>query len=114
MNEDNENSAQSQQLPTLGSLPHCPDPDCGVAVGKAHISHRQGGCDVARCLVTGLQRLSCTRHHNHGRDVWSGGWPGDLDCEQLGWMLGPGLPDLNRLYTEAVWNPERCLWVKPT
>jgi hypothetical protein len=112
MDEDNETSARSQQLPTLGSLPQCPD--CGVAIGKAHISYDYDGCDIARCLVTGLPRLSCTRNHDHGRDVWSGWWPGDLDCEYLGWMLGPGLPDLNRLYAEAVWDRERCLWVKPT
>jgi hypothetical protein len=29
-------------------------------------------------------------------------------------MLGPGFPDLNRLYAEATWDPERCAWVKPT
>jgi hypothetical protein len=112
MNEDNENSAWSRELPMLGGLPRCPD--CDVAVGKAHLSHDYDGCDVARCLVTGLQRLSCEADHDHGQDVWSGWWPGELDCQYLGWMLGPGMPDLNRLYTEAVWDPERCLWVKPT
>jgi hypothetical protein len=29
-------------------------------------------------------------------------------------MLGPGLPDLNRLYTDATWDAERCAWMKPT
>jgi hypothetical protein len=112
MSEDNEQNVRSEELPTLGSLPNCPD--CDVAVGTAHISYDYDGCDVARCLVTGLQRLSCEADHDHGQDVWSGWWPGTLDCEQLGWMIGPGLPDLNRLYTEAVWDRERCLWVKPT
>jgi hypothetical protein len=112
MSEDNEQNARSQELPTLGSVPTCPD--CFVAVGTAHISYDYDGCDVARCLVTGRQRLSCEADHDCGLDVWSGWWPGDLDCQYLGWMLGPGMPDLNRLYTEGVWDPERCLWVKRT
>jgi hypothetical protein len=33
-------------------------------------------------------------------------------------MLGPGFPDLNRLYTElyteAIWDTGRCAWVTPT
>jgi hypothetical protein len=29
-------------------------------------------------------------------------------------MLGPGLPDLNRLYTEATWDPAQHAWVMPT
>jgi hypothetical protein len=35
---------------------------------------------------------------------------GETDCERLGWMIGPGLPDLNRLLTEATWNPARQQW----
>lgn len=30
-------------------------PDCGVAAGAPH----EGGCDVARCLWTGRQRIQC-------------------------------------------------------
>lgn len=30
--------------------------DCGVAIGMAH----DPGCDVARCLVYGHQRLACS------------------------------------------------------
>jgi hypothetical protein len=89
-------------------------PDCAVAVGQPHIQDEvDGGCDVARCLVTGLQRLMCDRegHDECGQDVWTGWWPGQLDCQRLGWMLGPGLPDLNRLYTEAVWDRARGSWV---
>jgi hypothetical protein len=111
MSEDNKKNARSRELPTLGSMPHCPD--CGVAVGNAHISDRRGGCDVARCLVTGRQRLSCEADHDCGQDVWSDWWPGEADCESFGWMLGPGAPDILRLYTEAVWDPEQGRWVKP-
>lgn len=45
--------------------------DCGVDVGAEHAD----GCDVARCLVTGLQRLSCGEEHDCGADVWTGKWP---------------------------------------
>ncbi|PWK84491.1 hypothetical protein C8D88_108106 [Lentzea atacamensis] len=84
--------------------PRCPD--CEVAIGQPHIE----GCDVAMCLRTGLQRLSCERNHNCGKDIWSGRWPGETDCERLGWMIGPGLPDLNRLFTTATWNPVTQQW----
>ncbi|MCU1680207.1 MAG: hypothetical protein JWQ81_946 [Amycolatopsis sp.] len=112
MTEDNQPSAENKVSRLLDFQERCPD--CAVAVGEAHPGDEYDGCDVARCLVTGLQRLSCEADHDCGQDVWTGWWPGQLDCEQLGWMIGPGLPDLNRLYTQAVWNPERCQWVKPT
>lgn len=85
--------------------PRCPD--CATPIGHDHTS----GCDVARCLATGSQRLG------HGRcpcdpDVWTGQWPGDAECHEFGWTLGPGLPDLNRLHTEAVWNPATKRWVR--
>jgi hypothetical protein len=82
-------------------------PDCSVRAGMAHLD----GCDVARCMATGTQRL------DHGRcrcaaDVWTGAWPGDAECLEFGWTFGPGMPDLNRLYTEATWNPARKRWVR--
>lgn len=101
-----DNEPPSAKSRTLDFTAHCPD--CHVAVGEPH----SRGCDLARCLKTGLQR--CADERDCGRDVWTGWWPGLLDCEQLGWMIGPGLPDLNRLYTEATWNAERCAWVKST
>lgn len=87
-------------------------PDCDVAVGEAHIHDEDdGGCDIARCLMTGLQRLTCDLDHDCGQDLWTGWWPGQLDCERLGWMIGPGFPDLRRLYTHATWDAETCAWV---
>lgn len=50
-------------------------PDCQVEPGVAHKS----GCDVARCLVSGGQRLACEpQDHPSGScgwDVWTGEWP---------------------------------------
>lgn len=42
-------------------------PDCAAPAGEAH----DAGCDVARCLVTGLQRLGCRAGHDCGEDRWS-------------------------------------------
>ncbi len=83
--------------------------ECDAAVGEAH----DEGCWTARCLVTGLNRVGCTADHDCGHDLWTGWWPGQLECEQLGWTVRPGVPDIGRLYSEAVWDPERCLWIKP-
>jgi hypothetical protein len=82
--------------------------DCDAAVGEEH----GPDCGAARCLATGLQRLGCRRGHDCGRDLWTGWWPGELDCERLGWFDKYGYHDLNRLYIEAVWDPERCMWVE--
>ncbi|MBW4717355.1 hypothetical protein KZQ38_09260 [Saccharothrix sp. SC076] len=96
----------------MGPQERCPD--CGVAVGEAHeYDEYDGGCDIARCLATGHQRLMCDLDHDCGQDIWTGWWPGHTDCERLGWMLAPGFPDLNRLYTQAVWDSERHTWVAP-
>ncbi|WP_157621072.1 hypothetical protein [Saccharothrix sp. NRRL B-16348] len=36
-------------------------------MGEAHeINERDGGCDVARCLVTDYQRLMCNVDHDCG------------------------------------------------
>jgi hypothetical protein len=96
-------------------------PDCGAPAGAEH----GDGCDVARCLATGHQRLSCTAGHGCGRDVWTGRWPGEAECAEFGWWarLQPPLgwvscepgwpdaqPDLNRLHREAVWDPAAHRW----
>lgn len=50
--------------------------DCAVAPGTPHLN----GCDVARCMFTGEQRLGCDRHEHDdcGDDVWTGRWDGLL------------------------------------
>jgi hypothetical protein len=116
MNEHNAPDGDSQIFRFLDYEQTCRD--CEVAVGQEHLTlpDQYDGCDVAICVVTGRQRLECgpDRDHDCGRDHWTGWIPGLLDCERLGWMHGPGLPDLARLYTEAVWDPKKRQWMKPT
>lgn len=105
-------------------------PDCGVGVGVEH----SDGCDVARCLGNGQQRLMCRvfnqledSEEECGGDTWSGYLPGVLECEKFGfwsvmvpgrgWVPVPvGTPgavhDLNRLVTERRWSREDRGWVR--
>jgi hypothetical protein len=74
-------------------------PECQVMIGENH----ERGCDVRRCLWTGMQHLGCpaagliTEYanglpvvpdiepgHDCGVDVWSGWWPGYLEAAALG------------------------------
>lgn len=109
--------------------------DCGAYPGQQHSE----GCDVARCLWTGDQRLKCTfddddddgfaeEPHDCGKDIWTGRWPGEAECEEFGWWTrwtdngwercgpdAPGArPDLNRLngMQGASWNREAKRWVQ--
>ncbi len=94
---------------TMNAAPLEPScPDCYVGIGQAHLE----GCDVARCLATGLQRLGHARSCRCPRDIWTGRRPGQAECEQFGWMLGPGLPDLNRLVTTATWDATAHRWIR--
>jgi hypothetical protein len=92
--------------------------DCGAKPGEFH----DDGCDVARCLVTGFQRLQCTLRHDCGEQTWSGEWPGVAECEEFDWwayespatqkwMRENGIPgwdkphcNLNRLAPECEWD----------
>jgi len=55
--------------------------DCGAGPGEPHKS----GCDTARCLTCGGQRLSCGCTDDKGAgDIWTGLWPGTLNCFEYG------------------------------
>jgi hypothetical protein len=122
--------------------------DCQAGPGEEH----GDGCDVARCLAYGTQRLQCgdgkrlvvyglhpwgspivdyvTDGHDCGRDVWTGRWPGEAECEEYGlwavfvpdgdpsWQPVPAgtpgaVPDLNRLLSQGRWDAGRRSWVWP-
>lgn len=96
--------------------------DCGAPAGEPH----GDDCDVARCLVTGIQRLQCSARHDCGSQAWPGEWPGVAECEEFGWWAEEseatkawfrenGWPvsdephhDLNRLHTGTDWDPVAC------
>lgn len=50
-------------------------PDCGVMPGNEH----KDGCDIARCLICGGQKLGCDCISNN-TDVWTGIYPGIREC----------------------------------
>jgi len=99
--------------------------DCGSPIGDPHA----GGCDVARCELTGMQRISCSSvervNHSCGDALHDGFWPGDLAAASLGfWTYWDGaewqtcapthpraMPDLNRLSRDARWHPVYQVWV---
>jgi hypothetical protein len=63
----------------MSDLPACHD--CAAKPGEPH----SDGCDTARCLVSGIQRLQCDEPHDCGHDVWTGEWPGTTECREFGW-----------------------------
>jgi hypothetical protein len=87
-----------------------PCPDCGAAIGQRHYS----GCDIERCPHCGWAALGCAHFHadDPRREVWTGKWPGEADCQRLGFYVNgdPDFPDLNRLFTDCVWDADTQRW----
>jgi hypothetical protein len=64
------------------------------------------------------------REWDHRRTKWTGEWPGAGECREYGfWCVGPpwksvpantpgATEDLNRLYTECIWDPEQQKMVR--
>jgi hypothetical protein len=100
-------------------------PDCDAPPGHVH----RDGCDVERCPDCGGQYFACgCPDSKRPRLVWTGRWPGTAEAEEFGWwckmMPGHGwvpcakddegaTEDMNRLYIEAVWNPESARFELP-
>lgn len=101
----------NEKLSRKPGLSRCPS--CNVEPCTPHRS----GCDVERCSVCGLQRVSCKcDDHDPLFARWTGLWPGDAEAILLGFVLHPldhsgGVrPDLNRLYSEGY---HKAFFIKP-
>lgn len=85
--------------------PRCPG--CGCDVGEVH----DRICDIARCRATGLQWHMCDHRDEapvpHEPDRWGGRWPGEAECEELGWYsrLVPGEVGFHAAPTRLERNP---------
>jgi hypothetical protein len=46
------------------------------------------------------------------RTLCNGRWPGEEDCERLNFFVNgdPDFPDLNRLFTDCVWDADAQRW----
>jgi hypothetical protein len=71
---------------------------------------------VERCPHCGGQALGCEGFDpkDQRREPWTGKWPGEADCERLGFFIGGdrSLPDINRLFRGCDWNPDLQRWVE--
>ena len=69
---------------------------------------------MQRCPHCGGQALGCVGFdpNDPGREPWTGKWPGEADCERLGYFINDDrdFPDLDRLFRECDWNRERQRW----
>ena len=60
-------------------------PDCGAAIGERH----RPECDIERCPHCGWQALGCLGFdvNDARRQAWNGRWPGEEDCQRLGFFV---------------------------
>jgi hypothetical protein len=87
-----------------------PCPDCGAPIGQRH----RDGCDIERCPHCGWAALGCSHFdpNDARRQAWNGKWPGEDDCERLNFFVNddPDFPDLNRLFTDCIWDADAQRW----
>jgi hypothetical protein len=86
--------------------------DCGVTPGKMH----EEDCDVARCKNCGMQLFLHSGCDEPENTMWTGMWPGVVECRVLGWYTDENsiwgkTEDLNRhvralVRGELVWDRE--------
>jgi hypothetical protein len=97
--EEYQQYALTFQPPRLGRCP-----DCRARPGEPH-----GGCEVRRCMATGLPWGDCDMRHEPvypgscGEDVWSGVHPGVSEARQYGVPLAV-------LLAEGRWDPPTRRW----
>jgi hypothetical protein len=68
--------------------------------------------DCAVRIAAAKHRVRRVRSNRRCRQRWDGSWPGEADCERLGFFVNGdrSLPDINRLFAECVWNAHRQRW----
>lgn len=84
-------------------------PSCDVAIGARH----KRGCTIALCKAHGEQWQSCLRPGKHAATRYRGVFPGTVEALKRGWSVegkGTKQPDLNRVYAQLEWNPDRELF----
>ena len=81
-------------------------PDCGTAPGQPH----RKGCDVERCSVCGMQRISCEcSDHDRLFARWTGLWPGVAESM----VLGVGLNEfISRGLYKSFFVKPPIVWLK--
>jgi hypothetical protein len=79
-------------------------------------ARQEGSCPISveGVRVTVTPSLGCAHFHNDDPrgEVWTGQWPGEDDCTRLGFYVNgdPDFPDLNRLFTDCVWDADAQRW----
>lgn len=86
---------------------------CSVAIDEMHLE----GCGIARCSKCGLQAIGCGCDNWWDVDLWSGFYPGDIECARLGYWCKfdngwktcdesdpNAVPDLNKYIQLVVWK----------
>jgi hypothetical protein len=97
-------------------------PGCDVSPGNNHIP----GCDIETCPECGMQSIGCDCEKRTGNIPWEGDGHNKITCRKLGWYATyipntgwkpcnsyshGATEDLNRLYSEAVWDKETLQFV---